>query len=466
MFSTARNPLTELYDGVPGTSTLRARTPGYFDGAYQSGTLPTLPPSTSRPGSAKVAAVKREIALGNYELARRQASVAEYNNPLDALQTELAIAAQEKVLQEEEEREARRARRRERKLAKALRRMRLEEGGSVNRSRSQSRSRSSRKATPYASEASASECESEDHSPASTRQQSHSHDRQTRHRSRSLDPGAHAPEEDDIAAAARARAQTLHVELENQDLNDRYLPQASTSRLAPNHPSKYALDDHLAQESTLENPEAVKSDERKSRTSTHPSDKKPQHIEYALRSEERANTPAPSAPVLRLVFPSSQEAILTYSEILRGGPSNSFLNSWKQFPGRLDEGEHLTIQMPEGRDASLFKVIHAYLQGKAVIPLSPQLARLLCGSYTPNKSAYKRLYKEAGVYGIKGLMEEIYSFRKRSNGNSASSSGSYKRSRLEDEYRTESESHRAMRTEPNDSENSPTRIVMTGAAMK
>lgn len=463
--------------GLPRPAMSQHLNPGYFTSVHHPGILPTVPPpprppASSRPTSVNPAVARREVALGNYELARRQAEVADYNNPLDALQTELAIAAQEKALQEEEERERRHARHQERKLARALRNLRLEQ----SRSRSHSRSRGSRKATPYASEISASsssESEGEQVPGSSVKDRKGKHRRQ---RSQSVHGYKHAEggeaEHDDHTT--RERAKTVGQGSHNadhgiwQDSNARHVLSGPDSTRATAHTSSNSRSTMSKASKSASTHSAVvtrKDGPKYSSTGLSTSPTKPHHIEYAAAtSNEASNVIEPDTELLHLIFHSSEEFILTHAELIRGGPSNSFLSSWRKSPHHLPKGGLLTIQMPEDRDAKLFRVIHEYLKGHEIIPLNAEHSLLLCGEHTPMKDAYKKLYREAALYGMRNLVEDISAFYALLGKESRHTARRSRKLNTTSEYPVHIRDYASLATGP--SAILPIRAVVTGAAIK
>ncbi|KAK9900779.1 hypothetical protein P389DRAFT_17597 [Cystobasidium minutum MCA 4210] len=390
-------------------------TPRYFTGVHHPGILPAVPTASSlRPLSVNPANVRREIALGNYEIARKQAEVADYNNPLDALQAELAIAAQEKAIQEEEEREQRRARRQAGKLARALRHLRVEE----RRSKSKSRSRGSRKATPYASEISASSSEAEGGQHSGRQSSADRKARHTRRRSRSIQATQKSEDvHDDDSTRIRAMTTGDGRHPGNDGTLERHVPERMSSLPDSTRATIYTSSKSVSTGTKDSRPAAPDSQEDDPPSTAAHHRAGPLINSLGQHNRPHSSTASgheppiePDRELLHLIFPSSEEFVLTFSELVRGGPSNSFLSSWKRFPRPLEIGEQLTVNMPADRDAKLFQIIHQYLRGNDIIPLNKRNSLLLCGEYPATLRAYKTLCKEAARYGIKNLADEIKAF--------------------------------------------------------
>lgn len=106
--------------------------------------------------------------------------------------------------------------------------------------------------------------------------------------------------------------------------------------------------------------------------------------------------------------------VLTYRNLLKGGPGNAFLKAWQNYDGpRLSTGELLSIHL-DGRNPDLFEPIYAYLQGEDVIPLNETRSSKLCGQYPATSEVYDLLYDEARQYGLHGMMEHITAVLKQS----------------------------------------------------
>lgn len=408
---------------------------GYFTPSYftpipgHPGVLPAVPPaSTTRSQASSPATVRREVALGNYELVRRRAAVAEYNNPLDALQTELAIAEQEKTLHEDEERQQRRARKQERRLAKSLRNLRLDEHGATSRLRSRSHG-TTRKATPYASEQSASSSSDSDSEVVARLHHHHDSKKKNRRRRKSMPSdlrrrvaeifeGAplvdgHLSEHEHLHTVPRhvqrsAPQDLPHIRLTAPSSDSRgssIQTQAPSSSDAPAAPTTAAY----SRAQPLRDVDHEETDDMDLQRPKH-------NLEKAVsnRSRNRAKTGktlVDEPAILQLVFYGSRKFTLTHKELQAGGAGNSFLKSWTNSPRKPGSDEVLTINMPQDRDPNLFEVIHRYLKGFEVIPLEHEDAVLVCGHYPATDTAYKRLYKEAKLYGIRDLAEQIASHR-------------------------------------------------------
>lgn len=140
--------------------------------------------------------------------------------------------------------------------------------------------------------------------------------------------------------------------------------------------------------------------------SPSPSYTPPERIDYESGVTIVTRPVEPNNEVMRIHFGNSHEFVLTYSEIMRGGPMNSFLQIWNRSEAAND-GRPLRFNMPESRSPYLFQVIHDYLRGKDVIPLSTEVASMLCDHYTSMTESYKHLYSEARQYGIYPLMIKV-----------------------------------------------------------
>lgn len=146
-------------------------------------------------------------------------------------------------------------------------------------------------------------------------------------------------------------------------------------------------------------------------TSPSPSYTPPDQIDWTDPVTIVPTSVDPNPAVMCLSFGPSSEFILTHSEMVRGGNTNSFLDMWRKSE-ESSYGGLLKFNMPNDRDADLFRVLHDYLKGKEVIPLSSEHLDILLKRYSSVDKVYKRLYKEAKAYGIHGLMGKIQAERK------------------------------------------------------
>lgn len=121
----------------------------------------------------------------------------------------------------------------------------------------------------------------------------------------------------------------------------------------------------------------------------------------------------PNPELVSLHFP--QVFVLSYNDLLKGGPGNAFLKAWQNYDGpRLSTGELLSIHL-DGRNPDLFEVILAHLKGEEVIPLNEARSQKLCGRYPALAEMYDLLYDEARQYGLHSMMEYITATLKRTS---------------------------------------------------
>lgn len=118
----------------------------------------------------------------------------------------------------------------------------------------------------------------------------------------------------------------------------------------------------------------------------------------------------PNPEVLCVVFAGSQEFILTYTEIMRGGPMNAFLRAWNE--GASKSGRLPRLNMPDSYSPCLFQIMHEYLRGKEAIPLSREHAEMLGKRYSSLEEVYKQLYREARQYGLYALLDRVRAYQK------------------------------------------------------
>lgn len=384
----------------------------------QAGQVPALlegdHPSTSKPTR-----LAQTLMLGNYEIERRRAQVADYNNPIDAYHSSVAIAQQQMLIEKEQEKQRRRD---ERRLRKALEKAHLQEHERGGQDDHRHRQRS-RLPTPYASSRSVTpSADEEDKRRSGSRSKARRRDGKSKsHRNRSRRSSV-SPPKDQGSQTSFVEGAYKHVMAEDtalqslesgkHDAGAKRLAagvngvQSTSGTLTNDGASQYHPNIAIGEVRVLS---TVNKRAERSVPSTPP-DKILHDTPAIIKRVPKTVDPK----VMRLEWKASSTVFtLTRSQVHCDTP-NSFSQEYQRKKQGIPQGGLLKVPMPEEKcSARIFPIVSSYLAGARIIPLSEAHAILLCGKWPPTIDAYARLKSEARLYGLRRLFRRISAFLER-----------------------------------------------------
>ena len=133
-------------------------------------------------------------------------------------------------------------------------------------------------------------------------------------------------------------------------------------------------------------------------------------LQEAPKMSNKSEARQPGAAIIQVHFPHNVIYLLTRQQVEYDHP-NAFSQVLQDCRHKLKPGKKLRVPIKERRPQA-FNIIHEYMEGNNILPLSDHHCFLLTNASTEHRQACKMLLQEARFYGLRGLSEALQPFLK------------------------------------------------------